>query len=229
MSQSVSVPAPVLSAATPVKHPKAAVGPTPVFADKVDYGAGDVPWSVAVADVNADGRADLVTANGVSDDVSLLLNQGNGRFAAATHFKVGNGPRSIASVDVNADGRADLVTANVYSDDVSLLLNQGNGRFAAATHFAVGDEPESIAIADVNGDGKADVVVGNLVSDSVSVLINRTNYTPNQPPQASTLPTQTAAESKNFSYVIPASTFTDANGDTLSYSAQLAGGGNLPA
>ena len=73
------------------------------------------------------------------------------------------------------------------------------------------------------------MVVGNLVSDSVSVLINRTNYTPNQPPQASTLPTQTAAESKNFSYVIPASTFTDANGDTLSYSAQLAGGGNLPA
>lgn len=79
MSQSVSVPAPVLSAATPVKHPKAAVGPKPVFADKVDYGVGDAPNSVAVADVNGDGRPDLVTANVDSDDVSLLLNQGNGR------------------------------------------------------------------------------------------------------------------------------------------------------
>ena len=175
MSQFVSVPAPVLSAATPVKQPKAAVGPTPVFADKVDYGVGDAPNSVAVADVNGDGRPDLVTANEWSNDVSILLNQGDGRFGGETRYEAGDEPFSLAVTDVNADGRPDLVVANSGSDDVSIRLNQGNGSFGKETRYTVGNNPHSVAVADVNADGLPDLAVANFWASDISILLNKGN------------------------------------------------------
>ena len=85
---------------------------------------GDFPRSVAVADLNADGAPDLVTANGASNDVSVLLGSGDGTFQAQQTFPVSDGPFSVAVADLNADGAPDLVTANGFSDDVSVLLHQ---------------------------------------------------------------------------------------------------------
>ena len=98
-----------------------------------------VPESVAIADLNGDGSLDLVTANRGSDDVSVLLGNGDGTFQAAQAFAAGDGPRSVAIADLDGDGVADLVTANRLSDDVSVLLGNGDGTFQAAQPFAAGD------------------------------------------------------------------------------------------
>ena len=68
---------------------------------------------------------DVVTANSLSDDISVLLGNGLGGFGSATAFIAGNGPVSVALTDVNADGELDVVTANRLSDDISVLLGNG--------------------------------------------------------------------------------------------------------
>ena len=57
------------------------------------YAAGDGPDSVAAADLNGDGKPDLAVANCDSDTVSVLLNNGNGTFAATVDYPTGDEPR----------------------------------------------------------------------------------------------------------------------------------------
>jgi hypothetical protein len=79
------------------------------------FAVGDDPLSVAVADLDGDTIPDLVTANLASDDVSVLLGNGDGTFQAATSFAVGTSPGSVAVADLDGDTLPDLVTANVDS------------------------------------------------------------------------------------------------------------------
>jgi hypothetical protein len=135
------------------------------------YGTGSGK-SVAVADLNADGKIDLVVANYYNsyDRVSVLLNNGDGTFAQVD-YDTGVGGGSVAVADLNADGKADLAVANSNSATVSVLLNNGNGTFAPRLDYATGVNPRSVAAADLNGDGKADLAVANY--NTVSVLLNQ--------------------------------------------------------
>src|SRR5205809_202242 len=78
------------------------------FAPAQNYGAGTSPFSIAVGDFNRDGIKDLVTANYISNNVSVLLGTGTGTFGAATNFPVGTQPTSVAVGDFNVDGIEDL-------------------------------------------------------------------------------------------------------------------------
>ena len=138
-----------------------------------NYGVGNQPYSVVVRDVNADGRADLITANYLTDNVSVLLGQSGGGFGAATNYGAGDGPILVALGDVNADGRADLITANYLSDNVSVLLGLSGGGFGAPTNYGVGRGPYSVVVRDVNADGRADLITANFFSDNVSVLLGQ--------------------------------------------------------
>ena len=132
---------------------------------------GSQPTGVTVADVNGDGKPDLVTANFGDNTVSVLLGNGNGSFQRQQTFKVGDAPIAVAVVDVNGDGKPDLVTANQFGNTVSVLLGNGDGSFQSHLAFAVGSRPDTVAVADLNGDGKDDLVVANYVGNSVSVLL----------------------------------------------------------
>lgn len=83
------------------------------FAPVVNYGTGGVlAWSVAVADVNRDGKPDIVVANMSSNTVSVLLGNGDGTFQAAITYDSGFEPISVAVADVNGDGNPDLIVTN---------------------------------------------------------------------------------------------------------------------
>jgi hypothetical protein len=140
------------------------------YAAATNFGAGSQPYSVALADFNADGKLDIAASNRSSNNVSLLLGNGLGSFAAATNFAVGNGPFRLAAGDFNSDGKVDVATANFSSNNVSVLLGDGAGGFAAATNFAVATQPFAIAVSDFNGDGKVDLAVANQGSNNVSIL-----------------------------------------------------------
>jgi hypothetical protein len=142
---------------------------------------------VAIGDLNADGKPDLVTANYPSATVSVLLGNGDGSFGAKTDFATGSGPISVAIGDLDADGKPDLAAASRTSNTVSVLPGNGDGSFAAKTDFATGTGPQSVAIGELNADGKPDLVAANYTSSTVSVLLNMSTTgvgpTPSDPPR----------------------------------------------
>lgn len=143
------------------------------FSKPRHFAVGTFPASVAIGDLNGDGKRDLAVANTGSDNVSVLLGNGAGGFGKARNFAAPSAPRSVAIGDLNGDGKRDLAVADAGSNSVSVLLGNGAGGFGAATSYAVGRYPDSVAIGDLNGDGKPDLVVGNSGSSekSVSVLL----------------------------------------------------------
>jgi len=136
-----------------------------------DYNRG--PYSVQTADLNGDGKPDVVTTN-FDNTVTVLLGNGDGTLQAPTLFTAGPGPMmtlSVAVADLNGDGKPDLATAdyNGTSGTLSVLLGDGTGAFPAYRTYAAGDSPSSVAIADVNGDGRRDLVTTNSGSGSNTV------------------------------------------------------------
>jgi VCBS repeat-containing protein len=145
--------------------------PVGIFQSQTTDVTGSTPYSVAIGDLNGDGKPDLVASNYGSNMVSVLLGNGDGTFQPQTTYATGDNPRGIAIADVNGDGRLDLVVANLTANTVSVLLGNGDGTFQPQTTYKTGGFPVSIAVGDVNGDGKPDLVVANALSGTVSVLL----------------------------------------------------------
>jgi hypothetical protein len=139
------------------------------------YALGSGPTSVAVGDLNEDGRADAAVTDGST--VSILLGTTSG-FGPVTNFVVGGTANFVAVHDLDGDGHLDLVVADMMGGgSVSVLRGNGAGGFAAATEYAVGFEPRSLAIGDLNGDGRPDLVVANRSTGTVSVLLGQAGGT----------------------------------------------------
>jgi hypothetical protein len=151
------------------------------FLPAVNYASGgyfDV--SVSIADVNNDGKPDLLVANHCADYicandgiVSVLLGNGDGTFQPAVNYDSGAHIAAFVTVaDVNGDGKPDLLVANecirpCATGSASVLLGNGNGTFQPAVNYESGGRfPESLAIADVNGDGEPDLLVPNCTTDN---------------------------------------------------------------
>ena len=72
-----------------------------LFGTRIDYAIGDSPYCVFSIDFNGDGNCDLATANYGSDNVAILLGNGDGTFRRAGSSTAGHGPRSVFSIEVN--------------------------------------------------------------------------------------------------------------------------------
>jgi hypothetical protein len=134
------------------------------------FPTGADPVALAVADLNRDGKPDLIVANNTDGTVGVLLGDGTGSFLNQQTFACGANPFAIAVADVNGDGKPDLIVANYTSSRVSVLLGNGDGTFGPPHSFATGNGPIALTTADVNGDGKPDILVANYSSGTVSVL-----------------------------------------------------------
>ena len=145
------------------------------FADNPEgygYNPESSHTSVSLADLDGDGDLDLVWATGDSNSVSVMFNNGGGRFFSKNDYSTGIFPNSVISADLDGDGDIDLATVNKSSNDVSILLNSGSGTFASKIDYGVGTIPYSIFSADLDGDGDIDLATANASSNDVSVLIN---------------------------------------------------------
>ncbi|MFZ6002780.1 MAG: FG-GAP-like repeat-containing protein [Actinomycetota bacterium] len=153
------------------------------FGSATDYLASIAyPTSVALADLNSDGKVDLAFVNAELDGGGAVrLGDGAGGFGAEIPFDTGSNPRSVAGGDVTRDGLADLVVTNSGSNTVSVLRGDGSGDFGVRTDVMTGTRPVSAAIADLNGAGGPDLVVANYDSNTVSVLLNTSPTLPAAP------------------------------------------------
>ncbi|MCY2953933.1 MAG: PKD domain-containing protein [Planctomycetota bacterium] len=146
----------------------------PAFNSPVSLAVGSYPTSTAIADLNADGKLDIVAANTVSNTISVLLGRGDGSFQTAVNRTVGSGPMSVAVADFNADGKLDLVTANQTANTLSILLGNGDGSFRTAVDYADPyGRPFAVSVGDLNADGHLDLITANNRNYRTAVLLGR--------------------------------------------------------
>jgi hypothetical protein len=132
---------------------------------------------LALADLNGDSHLDVVVAYDLATTMSVLINDGQGRFAGHVDYQTGPGlyPWSVAVGDVDGDGDVDIVVgsqcdfSHCAHSTVGLFLNQGDGTFAPKLDYGSFVNITSVALGDVNGDDKLDLVAA---TDQVSVFVN---------------------------------------------------------
>jgi hypothetical protein len=137
---------------------------------------GHGPASIAIADVNNDGKLDILVANVESETLTVLLGDGRGHFVAARSVPcaTGKGPNDIAVGDFNGDGNLDVAIANTGTPYLTILLGDGKGGFKASAHspFVTTSSPHvhGVAAADFNGNGKLDVVTDSWGHNQILML-----------------------------------------------------------
>lgn len=134
---------------------------------------GDFPNTIGVADLNADGKADMVTVNEGDGTVYVFLGNGDGTFASPNIISVGGQGQieTIAFGDYNGDGKLDFAVAGANDNNVLVLLGNGDGTFGTPMQIDIGLPASDVVSGDFNGDGKLDLAVSNATNLSVSVLL----------------------------------------------------------
>ena len=138
---------------------------------------GTSPEAISIADINSDGKLDIVTIShyGTEQNINVHINSGTMgsltiTFATKTTIAIPSGNGDITIGDVNYDGKMDIVTAT--NGKTSLFLGNGNGSFQASTSYAIGNNPRSVALGDINHDNRIDMITANDTDSTLSVLIN---------------------------------------------------------
>ena len=157
------------------------------FQAHVDYPTSG-PFSLAIGDLNGDGKLDLVAADWTcfseagcgGGDIEILLGNGDGTFQPATaiHFlPYGLGPQSVITRDFNGDGKLDLAVTGFTClelcnhSGVAVALGNGDGTFQAPIYYGSGDpviSSSGLAAGDFNGDGSLDLA---FAGPGVSILL----------------------------------------------------------
>ena len=138
---------------------------------------GEGPGSIAIADVNHDGKPDILVVNTTTETLLVLLGDGKGHFrqAAGPLCPTGKGPNDIAVGDFNGDGNLDLVIPDTGTPYLTILLGDGKGGFKPSPHspFDTKSYPHvhGVAAADFNGDGKLDVVTDSWGHDQILMFL----------------------------------------------------------
>ncbi len=150
------------------------------FQSPTVYTAGHYCSSLAVGDVDGDGKLDIAVTSQTTvvglyyeGSVVVLLGNGDGTFRIGGEFGVGINPQAVYVDDLNNDGKQDLVVANSWDGSITILLGSGDGSFLPVYSYATGGGAASIIGGDFNRDGAHDLAVLNYNASDVAVFLGR--------------------------------------------------------
>jgi M6 family metalloprotease-like protein len=127
--------------------------------------------AVVLADVNGDGKLDVLAASWAGYGLDVFLGNGDGTFGPEAHYALDSSyANSIAVGDFNGDGKLDAVTSDPFGATISILLGNGDGTFQTEHPFPTDTTPEAVTVADLNKDGRLDIAVTN-TTGTVSILL----------------------------------------------------------
>src|SRR5439155_1700730 len=127
-----------------------------------DYGTGSNPYSVALGDLNGDGKLELAVANdgiylAFVGSVLVLLGDEDAPLGPKNYYGTRNTSVSVVFGDHSDDGQLHPLPTRRSSDlgsgTVSVLLGKGDGTLGPKSDYGTGRNPDSVAIGDLNGDG----------------------------------------------------------------------------
>jgi hypothetical protein len=127
------------------------------------------------------GLLDIVVASFKSNQIAVLLNNGNGTYGTPTFYTIGtakNYTTSLAAGDFNHDGKLDIAVTNSNDNTVTILLGNGSGSLTVQSPaISVGHYPDAIRAGDFNADGWTDLAVANYNDGTVTTFLNNKNGT----------------------------------------------------
>ena len=151
------------------------------FGAKVDFTTAAGPLMSIPADIDGDGKTDLVVVNQTASSFSVFRNTSTtgtidgSTYAAKVDFTTGTTPAGLAIADYDRNGVVDVAVTNSATDNVSVFRNTstvGAISFAAKVDYATGTQPNIMIGSDMDEDGKVDMVTANNVSGDISVFRN---------------------------------------------------------
>ena len=141
------------------------------FAQDVVLRPGFNPFSVAAADLNGDGFADLAAASGEGEgSLAIWLGTAEGPFRAAGQYEIAIGPTKIATVDLTGDGRAEVLVASYIGSEVAVLTG---GDSPVLYRLEVEGSPYGFATGDFDADGRMDFAMANDATEHITVFLSR--------------------------------------------------------
>jgi hypothetical protein len=127
--------------------------------------------SVATADIDGDGDADIITGAANSQPNRVYVNDGNGAYTDSGQALGTGNTQSVATADIDGDGDADVIAGNA-GESTSVHLNDGAGTYTDGGQIPRVDNTASIAVADIDGDGDPDIIAGNIFEQNRVYLRN---------------------------------------------------------
>ena len=145
------------------------------FANQIilSTGLGSHPLSIVAGYFNNDTLLDIAVANSGTNNIGILLNNGNGIFTNQTIYSLNvSSPYSIGVGDLNQDNQLDLVATNNDPNNIVVLLGSGNGNFEIPKTYSTGSVSSiALALGDINKDHRIDVIVISNDTGAIDVLI----------------------------------------------------------
>ena len=132
---------------------------------------------LAVADLDDDGKPEIITAPLLDDNVYVLKNtsiEGSISFEASRELVLEGNNNTIEVGDINGDGINDLIIAQTIQNTIAVIKNGSNGElnFDTEVIFETGSRPWGIGLGDLNGDGKPDIATTSIDGSDITYLRN---------------------------------------------------------
>jgi hypothetical protein len=147
------------------------------YAEIKSYPLGHYPNQVVLSDVNNDHYVDILASNQLSNDISVLINDGSGYFAN-NHlpYQTGMLPAQLVTCDIDNDHDIDMLVSCYIAWEILIYHNNGDGTFADPDNLAI-ERYVDIAVDDLDNDNYPDLILVYTNGDKFEILMNNKDGT----------------------------------------------------